>query len=124
MSKEIATVRDVISHLSVLKLDSGETVDNALRLMEWRQRHAVGVTANGVFSGMFTRGDFIHNVVSKDWNPRQTLLGDVMTLDPITVGPECHLLDAFFILCRNNISHLPVLHNGNFLGIVSDDDLR
>lgn len=124
MSKETATIRDVISYCPVLTLGGGETVKTALRLMESNQRHAIGVLDGKAFSGMFTRGDLIHNVISRGLDPLQTIVADVMTIDPITIHPECGLLEAFFILCRNNISHLPVIEKNRFIGIVSDDDLR
>lgn len=124
MSKDACTIRDVVSRLPALALDGGQTVESALRAMERRHRHAVGVTCHGRFAGMFTRGDLIHNVIGMRKNPGAIMLEDVMTANPIAVAPDCGLLEAFLILCRNNISHLPVLDGAAFLGIVSDDDMR
>jgi CBS domain-containing protein len=124
MSKELITIRDVLYNLPVLNLGRKDNVKAALRLMEWNQTRAIGVMDDGIFSGIFTSGELFRNVIRKGLNPRQTILADVMTCDPITIRPECSLLEGFFTMCIRNVSHLPVLDNGKFLGIVSDDDLR
>jgi CBS domain-containing protein len=49
---------------------------------------------------------------------------DVMTKDPITIGPETPLRDVAAILVENGISGLPVVGvEGEVLGVVSEGDL-
>ena len=121
---KLTSVKDVLYNLPILNLGRRDNVWAALKLMEWNHRRAIGITDDGVFYGIFTRGELISNVIGKRLNPRQTILADVMISDPVTIRPECSLLEAFFTMCARNVSHLPVLDKGKFLGIVSDDDLR
>ena len=48
---------------------------------------------------------------------------DVMTKNPITVDSETLVLDAQKIMKENNIRRLPVVDNGNLVGIVTQHDL-
>jgi CBS domain-containing protein len=46
-----------------------------------------------------------------------------MTRDVIVVPPELSLADAWAIMRREHIRHLPVVRGGQLLGIVSDRDV-
>lgn len=48
---------------------------------------------------------------------------DVMTSPVIAVEPTERLLDAFNIMRRKQIKHLPVVEDGQIIGILSDRDL-
>ena len=49
---------------------------------------------------------------------------DIMTHDPITIGPKTTIREIAEILTENNISGLPVVgEDGSLLGIVSEGDL-
>jgi len=47
-----------------------------------------------------------------------------MTTTPQTLGGEQNLLKAKSLMSDLNIRHLPVLHGGQLVGIVSDRDLK
>lgn len=48
---------------------------------------------------------------------------DVMTTDVITVDPETSVKEAANIMSENDISGLPVVKNGELVGIVTENDL-
>ena len=49
---------------------------------------------------------------------------DIMTPDPISVGPDCRLRDAIGLLIENEISGLPVVSpTGRIVGVLSEADL-
>ncbi len=50
-------------------------------------------------------------------------IGDIMTRDPITVGPECLMSELREILRVKRISGVPVLQDGELAGIISIEDL-
>jgi CBS domain-containing protein len=49
---------------------------------------------------------------------------DVMTPDPITIGPDATLAEAIQCLRANQIHGLPVVDDGRIVGIITDRDLR
>lgn len=59
----------------------------------------------------------------KDLETLQKRVHQVMTRDPITVAPHINLDTATRLLLDNNIGCLPVLENGNLVGIVTWKDL-
>lgn len=48
---------------------------------------------------------------------------DIMTTDVITVDPETSVKEAANIMSENDISGLPVVQNGELVGIVTENDL-
>lgn len=49
---------------------------------------------------------------------KQIQVGDLMTTDVITIGPETHLLTIVDIMLRKHVRRLPVLERGKVVGIV------
>ena len=49
---------------------------------------------------------------------------DWMVSKVITVGPETSVKEAFGIMKKNGIRHLPVQKNNRLVGVVTDRDLR
>lgn len=47
-----------------------------------------------------------------------------MTTSPVTIGQEQPMSEAHGLMREHHIRHLPVLHGGRIVGIVSDGDLH
>jgi CBS domain-containing protein len=52
-----------------------------------------------------------------------TTVSDLMTRDPITVGPDDSVLRAAQLMDELNVGSLPVCRGGELLGIVTDRDI-
>jgi len=52
------------------------------------------------------------------------LVRDVMTPNPVTIGPNQSIGTALSKMRRGNFRRLPVVENGKLVGIVTDRDLR
>jgi acetoin utilization protein AcuB len=52
------------------------------------------------------------------------LVRELMQREPVTVGPETSLEDAYAIMHERGIRHLPVVDGGRVIGVVTDRDLR
>ena len=52
------------------------------------------------------------------------LVGEIMHPDPVTVAPGATLQEAYDLLVRHGIRHLPVVAGGAVTGVVTDRDLR
>lgn len=53
----------------------------------------------------------------------QMTVEQVMTKEPIAVGPEITVSEAAKIMLQNKISGLPVVDNGNLVGIITESDI-
>lgn len=51
-------------------------------------------------------------------------VGDCMSADPVTVGPDDSLLKVVELLRRRDIRSVPVVEAGKLIGIVTDRDVR
>ena len=72
--------------------------------------------------GIFTERDVLRAAASgKDL--KTVTIGDYMTEDPMTVGPDMDSEDALQLMASNGFRHLPVVDGSNVLGIVSLRDV-
>ena len=51
------------------------------------------------------------------------LARDLMTQNPVTLGPQATVGDAWDLMRANEIRHVPVVERGILVGILSDRDL-
>lgn len=49
---------------------------------------------------------------------------DIMTPEPVSISPKATVAEAIDLLREMEIRHLPVVHHGELVGMVSDRDLR
>jgi acetoin utilization protein AcuB len=49
---------------------------------------------------------------------------DIMTRDPVTVNERATIGEAWRLLAEGSIRHLPVVRDGDVVGILSDRDFR
>jgi acetoin utilization protein AcuB len=57
-------------------------------------------------------------------NIRELTIADRMTRTPLLIGVEQSLTAAHEVMRSNGIRHLPVLHGGKLVGVVSQRDLH
>ena len=88
--------------------------------------HNVGsvlVMAEDALKGIFTERDALRIFVATRRNPDSTRLADVMTGEPQTLPPDASLQDAARHMTAGRFRHLPVVKDGQVLGVVSQRDL-
>lgn len=95
------------------------TVSEAAKLMAQRKIGAILVLEGDSLVGIFTERDVVFRVVAKGRDPAATCLADVMTADPITVGPDRSFGHALALMHQNGFRHMPVVEQGRPVGIVS-----
>lgn len=116
-------VPDIVNQQKIELLPASTTVRDAARNMAERHIGAVLVGQDGRLQGIFTERDLLMRVVARDRNPDSTALGDVMTADPDTVGPNDLASLALERMRTSGYRHVPVVENGAVVGIVSLRDL-
>ena len=76
----------------------------------------------GAVQGILTRYDLISRVILPAI-PLSTPISQVMSTGIKTVDAESGALEAMLIMARHKVRHLPVLHQGFLVGMVSEGDL-
>jgi len=99
------------------------TADEAARLMRERRIGAVMVVEHGRLEGIVTERDMVFRLLAEHLDARATRLGQIMTRNPETLGPEDSALVALDKMRAGHYRHLPVVSDGEIAGIVSIRDL-
>ncbi|MGE0355919.1 MAG: cyclic nucleotide-binding/CBS domain-containing protein [Burkholderiales bacterium] len=95
------------------------TVAKAAKLMAKKNVGAIMVVENKQLVGIFTERDAVFRVVAEGRDVATTRIGEVMTPDPITVAPDEIFGRALLLMYDNGFRHVPVVENGEPIGIVS-----
>jgi len=121
----MATVNDLLSaktDASRYAVRADETVYRAIRLMADRRIGAVLVVEKGIVIGIFTERDYIMRVEVEGRTPKDTLLREVMTDKMYSVRTDTSVEQCLALMMLRHIRHLPIVENGNLLGIISMRD--
>jgi CBS domain-containing protein len=110
-------------HASVHSVNPDVSVTECVRQMNEQRIGAMLVIEDERLLGIFTERDAITKVLGAGLEPSYTKVSAVMSHDPICVTPTTTLDDAMAIVTNQRIRHLPVVQNGNVMGMVSSGDL-
>lgn len=92
-----------------------------LRMLE-EDVGAVAVCDGGRLVGIFTERDVLR--LEGEGTPLdQVRVGDVMTREVVSVTPDVTVADAAELMGGRRIRHLPVVEDGNLLGMVGIRDV-
>lgn len=101
----------------------GATVAAAVSEMNEKGIGALLVLDGSRPVGIFTERDVLVRIVDADLDPALTRIGEVMTRNPVTISPEMGVEDAMALMTERRFRHLPVLHDGALVGMISIGDL-
>lgn len=99
------------------------SVTECIRLMNSEKIGALLVMENDEVTGIFTERDALNKVLAEGVDPVSTKVSEVMTKDPYCVDPSTTVEEAMGIVTHHKVRHLPIVHNGNLVGLVSSGDL-
>lgn len=99
-----------------------DSVNAAAKLMRTKGLGALLVVEEGRLLGIFTERDALFRVLAVGLDPHETTLRQVMTADPITLGPEKTYGHALIVMHENGFRHIPVVEDAKVVGIVSSRD--
>ena len=99
------------------------TVTESVRRMHSENIGALLVMEDDKLTGIFTERDALTKVLAAGIDPNSTKVSAVMTEDPFCIDPSTTIEEAMSIVTNRKIRHLPILHNGELVGIVSSGDL-
>jgi len=116
------TIRTIIKGQELLTARATITVSDAAKQMKQRDVGAMMVVEAGALAGIFTERDALFRVVADGRDGRTTMLADVMTRNPQTVGPDDSFTRALEMMHEGRFRHVPVVEDGRPVGMVSARD--
>jgi len=109
---------------NVIAINQEKTVLDACNIYQERKVGCLLVTDNqGDCVGIVTERDIIERTICAHHNPEQTQVCNIMTSDIKTVPAKAKLEKAVEIMNEHNIKKLPVLQEGEVVGIITVTDL-
>ncbi|MCP4291490.1 MAG: CBS domain-containing protein [bacterium] len=84
---------------------------------------AVLAVEDNCIKGIITERDYLRFIAGEGHSARDTPVHELMTKKVIYVTPEATLDSAMRIMTKARIRHIPVLENGNLVGMISIGDL-
>ncbi|QLH40014.1 MAG: CBS domain-containing protein [Defluviicoccus sp.] len=119
-----ASVAGLIQGRSVITEAPQSSVREAARIMAGHRIGAVPVVDGRHLIGIFTERDVLTRVIAAGRDVDQTRLEEVMTRRPETVSVECPLSEALEVMLDGRFRHLPVMADGEVIGVISMRDIR
>ena len=105
-------------------ISKDQSVMQALILMSEKNIGAIIIVDNNDFPiGIFSERDYARKIILKGKSSKDTLLGEVMTKELITVTRDYKIDQCMEIMNEKRIRHLPVLENKKIVGIISIGDV-
>ncbi|MFP4427454.1 MAG: CBS domain-containing protein, partial [Spirochaetaceae bacterium] len=122
----VELIRDVLQHKGshVVSVSRETSVREVLRLMEKENIGAVLVLdEKGHAEGIFSERDYARKMPDCSLSRVDTAVKEVMSSRVKAIAPNNTIEEAMAIMTQGRIRHLPVVENGELLGLVSIGDV-
>lgn len=111
-------LREVMDKRRLVKAAPTMTVREAARLMAAKGVGAVMVLDGEQLVGVFTERDAVFRVLARERSADTTMLAEVMTPEPLTLGSNARFGTALALMHKNGFRHVPVVDDGRLVGVV------
>ncbi len=95
----------------------------ALEIMADKNVGALLVIEHEKLVGMFSERDYARKVILKGKSSKSTTVREIMTSQPICIGPEKSIYECMVVMTNNHIRHVPVMEGVLLKGVVSIGDI-
>lgn len=109
-----------VMNSNVKKVQLGESIENAARIMRDEKIGSVVVTGDKNVKGIVTTSDIVYKHVA----PRSgATVDDIMTTQLITIEPHETIEKAANMMVKNGIEKILVMDEGRLVGIITNNDI-
>lgn len=115
-------VADLFVNNLVPKVKADETFQKTIIEISSKRLGATAVLENGNLIGIITDGD-LRRAFQNHENIGEIKAKDIMTKNPHCIDQESMVVDALNIMKENNITQLPVLKKGKYVGVIHLHDI-
>ena len=98
-------------------------VYDALALMAEKDVGALVVVADGKPVGVFSERDYARKVILHGKSSKELHVREIMSSPVLSVTPQQTVDECMTLMTRSHVRHLPVLEDGQVIGIVTIGDM-
>ena len=99
------------------------TIADVAGLLRRKRIGAVVVLEGGALCGIISERDLARGLADHNAELLKMKVGQLMTREVVTCAPEDHLDHLMQSMTQGRFRHLPVLHHGEMIGIISIGDV-
>jgi CBS domain-containing protein len=118
----MGSIRDVMT-TNPKTCDPSTNVVDAAKVMAQEDVGPVPIVEGGRLVGIVTDRDLVVRVLAEGKDPSSTTVGDIASADLTTITPESDLQEALELMSASQVRRLPVVENGNLVGLVAQADV-
>lgn len=107
----------------IISITEEASVLDAIKIMAKRSIGSLLVMEDGELKGIVTERDYARKVIVKGRSSKSTQVGEIMTADVCTATTQQTVNDCMTVMTERRIRHLPVVEDGEVLGLISIGDL-
>lgn len=114
-----------VSDIMVRKVVTAKTTTTLTEIARLMRKNRIGsviVVKGRRPTGILTESDFI-KLVARGTDMKNAMAEDFMNRNVVTCDPSISVVDALMVMRSERIRHLPVIKNGNLVGVISIRDL-
>lgn len=119
----VTKVSQLLDGRPLARVQTGSTAREACGVMCELDVTAVVVVEHGELVGVLSERDIVRRLVCLDLDPAATTVEAVMTPLPQAMEADGDLAQAIEIMRAGHFHHVPVLDNGDVVGLLSADDI-
>jgi signal-transduction protein with cAMP-binding, CBS, and nucleotidyltransferase domain len=108
---------------NVLSVEASTSVFEAVQQMVESNVGSLLVTDGGDIIGIVTERDYLRRVTLEGRTDKDTAVGEIMTSPLVVVTPETDIDESMAIMTDRRIRHLPVVEDGEVVGVISIGDV-
>lgn len=112
-----------VMNRNVITIDHDKTARDAARLMADHSIGSLVIARDGKPVGIVTERDLVRKVCTKDLASSKISLSEIMSKPLIWAEPDLEIETAVQRMLNSKIRRLPVMENGDLVGIVTITDM-
>lgn len=113
---------EIVAEQELLAVPPTETARRVAREMQKRHIGAALIMEDDRLLGIFTWSNLLTQVLDAGLDPQTTIVGEVMTREPICLTCDCEGFEAVRLMRENNVRHIVVRVKDGGYGVVSVRD--
>lgn len=119
------TIRQILKEKGgeIWSVSPDDTVFEAIHLMARKGVGALVVLKDGELHGMISERDYARKVILDGRASRETKVEQICSSPAITITPKATADEGLALMTNKRFRHLPVVEDGQLLGVVSIGDL-
>lgn len=107
----------------LLSVTPDSLVIDAIKVMNDKKVGALLVMEGKKLAGILSERDYTRKVILNNRSSSETMVSEIMTANLKTVNTSQTVDECMVIMSENHIRHLPVVNNGNTVGILTIMDI-